>query len=264
MRSLAKTLFPLLAVALGASACRDAGDAPSSGALALSDVFTALTNRSTLVRDYRYAGEATNLGGGQKVTFRYLLKQPRMIRADVDGIDTSFVFDGKHLAIIDRGQKKVLRQDLSKTDEVTVMASLHQFFGDYVVEGYKPPVTRPKREENRAALEKGDDGEPRWVLVTELEDADLKEVRYTLRAPTADFLKKEFIAKDGSVYASTTVLKEHKDERTKLSFPTSWEHKGPQRSYRVELHDVVVNEGLTQEPFTIAVPDGFTLQDIGR
>ncbi len=258
------SLCALLLGALFAASCQDKPASASGDALILSDVFTALSDRQKLVRDYRYAGEATSAAGGQKVAFAYKLKQPRMIRADVSGIDTSFIFDGKHLAIVDRGQKKVLRQDLSKTDEVTVMSSLHQFFGDYVCEGWKPPVTRPVQEENLAVLEKSPEGEPRWVLITKIDDAELKEVRYTLRAPTADFLKKEYIAKDGSVFASTTVLKEHKDERTKLSFPASWEHKSPQRGYRVELTDIVVNEGLTQDPFVIAVPDGFTLQEIGR
>lgn len=266
MSRIAKSSLLLLAALLVAPGCRDegAGAAPSGDALTLSDVFKALAERQKLVRDYRYTGEATSLGGGEKVAFRYLLKQPRMVRADVEGIDTSFVFDGQHLAIIDRGQQKVLRQDLSKTDEVTVMSALHQVFGDYVVEGYKPPVTRPKQDENRAYLEKSESGEPRWVLVTELDDEELKEVRYTLRAPSADFVKKEFIKKDGSVHASTTVLKEHRDERTRLSFPTSWEHKSPQRGYRVDISEIAVNEGLTQEPFTIAVPEGFTVQDIGR
>lgn len=264
LSSLAKLSLSLLAVLLVASGCRDTGSSSSPGdPLTLSDVFTALGERQKLVRDFRYAAEATNAGGGEKLAFRYFLKQPRMLRADAAGLDTSFVFDGQHLAIIDRGQRTVLRQDLSKTDEVTVMSSLHQVFGDYSVEGYRPPLTRPKQEENRAFLEKGEGGEPRWVLVVELEDADLKEVRYTLRAPTADFLKKEFIQKDGSVYASTTVLKEQKDERTRLSFPTAWEHKSPQRSYRVDVSELVINEGLTQEPFTIEVPEGFTMREIG-
>lgn len=262
-RPLPLLLFLALTAAI-APACKDKAATSSGDALTLSDAFTALTDRAKLVRDYRYEGEAVNLAGGQKINFTYRLKQPRMIRADVTGIDTSFIFDGQQLAIVDRGQKKLLRQDLSKTDEVTVVASLHQFFGDYVCEGWKPPLTRPKKEENVALLEKSETGEPRWVLITALDDDVLKEVRYTLRAPTADFLKKEFIAKDGSVFASTTVLKEHKDERTKLSFPTSWEHKSPQRNYRVDLTDVAINQGLTAEPFAIAVPEGFTTQEIGR
>lgn len=264
MSNVVKLSLPLLAAVLLASSCRDGGSTgPKGDALTLSDVFTALGERQRLVRDYRYAGEATSLGGGEKASFRYMLKQPRMVRADLENIDTSFIFDGQHLAIVDRGQKQMLRQDLSKTDEVTVMTALQQVFGDYTVEGYRPPVTRPKQEENRAYLEKSESGEPRWVLVVGLDDADLKELRFTLRAPTADFLKKEFIKKDGSVYASTVVLKEQKDERTRLSFPLSWEHKSPQRSYRVDLSELVLNEGLTLEPFQIALPEGFTLREVG-
>lgn len=186
-----RSFLSLCVLSLGvllAASCQDKAASPAGDALILSDVFTALSDRQKLVRDYRYAGEATSVAGGQKVTFTYKLKQPRMIRADVSGIDTSFIFDGKHLAIVDRGQKKVLRQDLSKTDEITVMSSLHQFFGDYVCEGWKPPVTRPVQEENVARLEKSPEGEPRWVLITKIDDAELKEVRYMLRAPTADFL----------------------------------------------------------------------------
>jgi outer membrane lipoprotein-sorting protein len=257
-------LAPVCA-ALLLTACPDKSHKPKQGdGLALSDALTSLSDRAKLVRDYAYSGEATSLEGGQAVRFAYKLKQPKMLRADVEGIDTSFVFDGTSLAILDHGRKQVLKQDLTKVPEVDAVAALHQIFGDYVCEGWKPPLTRTKADENAATLGKSEAGEPVWVLVTAIDDKDLLEVRYTLRAPTADFLKKEWIAKDGSVFASTLVLQEHRDEGTKLSFPLAWEHKSPQRSYRVQLEGVAINEGLAAEPFTIVAPEGFTLREVGQ
>jgi outer membrane lipoprotein-sorting protein len=266
-RRLASPLVLVAALAalgtLGAGCSRE--KTAEGDKLALSDAVTAIAERTKKVRDYRYRGVATNLAGpGGAMKFTYQLKQPQMLRADLEDINTTFLFDGKQLAVIDGGQKKVLKQDLSKKDEVTIVTTLHQMFGDYVCEGWKPPLLRTKKGETAGKVEKREDGAFYWVLSTALDDADLKEVRYTLRAPHADFVKKEWVRKDGSIFAYTEVKEEHRDERTKLSFPLAWEHKDARRHYRVAVSDIELNKGLTPEPFEIKVPEGFSLQELGK
>lgn len=259
-----RILPALLVAALTAGVgCSDDGKkGGEKSVLALSDARTAIAERTKKVADYRYRGTATTLDGGEKAEFTYQLKQPGMLRADIEGIDQSYVFDGQNLVVIDRKGKRVVKRDLKKMGDLAVVTTLHQFFGDYACEGWKPPLLRTKKGLNAGAVEKEDQGLV-WVLTTPVDDKDLKEVRYTLRAPTADFLKKEWIAKDGSLWASTAVLEEHKDERTGLSFPKTWEHKGPQRKYRVELRDIEINKGLPGEPFVAKAPEGFSIQEVG-
>jgi outer membrane lipoprotein-sorting protein len=276
VRNLCISLSMLASVA-AVSGCSDSppaepadGKAAKTGDLTLSDVQTSVAERTKKIADYAYSGTATTLDGGESVAFSYRLKQPGMLRADIAGIDQSYIFDGQHLAVIDRANKRVLKRTFNKggdskgsEDGLAVVTALHQFFGDYACAGWKPPLLRTKAGQNSATLTKLPSGERVWVLTTLLDDADLKEVRYTLRFPQADFLKKEWIKKDGGLWASTEVVEEHRDERTKLRFPKVWEHKGPQRKFRVEIKDIEINQGLSPELFIVTAPEGFTVQEVG-
>jgi outer membrane lipoprotein-sorting protein len=272
MRARLALFFTSPLLAAGLLAPLGCSDDPGAGAdkpdLVVSDVLNAVADRTKLLRDYTYSGVATTLiEGGQSVEFTYALKQPGMLRADVPGINQSFLYDGKMMGIIDRSNKRLLRQDMEakgKKDPAGVIAAIHTIFGDYVCEGWEPPMLRTGKGKNTGKVEKGEAGEVRWIVSTSVDDADLKEVRYTLRAPKADFISKEWINKDGTVFAATRMLEEHTDERTKLSFPKVWEHSSPSRRYKVEIKDIAINGGLTAERFQVVPPEGFTVQKVGQ
>lgn len=229
---------------------------------AVSDVLAAISDRLAKVSDYHYRGVAENIADGQKLHFSYTLSQPQRLRADLEGAETTFLFDGVWLAVIDRPNQRVLKQDLTKKDEATLIATLHQMFGSYSVEGWRPPLLRTSRE--ALSGHKAQDGRgPLWVVAADVEDEALAEVRYYLRPPRADFVKKEYIDKDGSVVSYAKVLEEYTDERTGLRFPIAWEHKDARRHYRVRLEAPAVNQGVDPARFAVEVPGGFTVQEFG-
>ncbi|MFZ9889503.1 MAG: hypothetical protein ACO3JL_18565 [Myxococcota bacterium] len=229
-----------------------------------SEALEAIEARSRVLRDYRYEGVAFRPDPPHEVHFRYALKQPKMLRADVDELATSFVFDGRTLSILDHGHKQAVRQDLTALDDGAAAGALHQFFHDYSSEGWKPPLLRPDLEANRAVRERQADGTFHWLVETQLDDAALAFVRYELRAPTADFVKKEFVDKAGTVVASIEVKNEHHDAQSGLHFPSVWELASGQNRFRVELRDIHINEGLGPAHFEAAVPAGYSLKEIQR
>lgn len=231
---------------------------------ALSDVLEAIEARSRALRDYRYEGTAFRPDPPHEVHFRYALKQPKLIRADVDELSTTFLFDGRTLSILDHGHKQAVRQALAALDDGAVAGVLHRFFHDYSCEGWKPPLLRPDLEANRAVRHKRDDGTSSWLIETRIEDETLAIVRYELRAPTADFMKKEFIDRTGAVVASTEVKAEHHDVSSGLRFPSTWELASGDNRFRVELRDIHVNEGLGPERFEAAIPADYSVQELGR
>lgn len=251
-----------LSLVVATAACKSDKKPQGTDPAVVTDAMAAVADRLRVVSDYSYEGVAENLDNGEKVTFSYALRQPRMLRADVKEMQTSFIFDGTNLAVIEGANKRVLRQDLSKKDEVTIVGALHQMFESYSVEGWRPPMLRTKREALSGRVETGEGG-PVWVITSALDDPDLKEVRYYLRPPRADFVKKEFVAKDGSVVASSTVLEEKLDEKTRLRFPIAWEHRDARRRYRVRLSETQVNPGLGPERFQIKAPEGFAVEEVG-
>lgn len=257
------------AIVVASSACpRDvataAGDVAAVERATLSEALEAIEARSRVLQDYRYEGTSYLQDPPRELHFRYALKQPKRVRADVEELASSFIFDGRTLSSLDHGHEQAVRQDLEALDDGAVAGILHYFFNDYSCEGWRPPLLRPDLKANRAVRQRREDGTWSWIVETDVEDESLARVRYELRAPTADFVKKEFVDRSGAVVASVAVKAEHYDARTGLRFPSTWELASGENRLRVELRDIHINEGLGPEHFDATIPESYAVKEMGR
>ncbi len=213
----------------------------------------AVEQRTAVVRDYVLSGSATDLGTGKTLPFTYAFAQPTYTKATV-GTDQVSSFDGSALVMIDHAQKMAQRQDVKGLKEEDLLLSLNALFADFTVEGWRPPLVRPRGMTARS--EQSADGE-RWVISVPIDDDTLAEQRVILRAPDGAFLEKRFLDKAGTVVAGVKVIEELSDAATGLRFPKVWERTGAQGRVRVTLDDAKVNGGLAKEQFTLVVPEGY-------
>ncbi len=243
------SILGALALVLAGACSKPAGD----GGAVMAAATQAIERRSAAVRDYVLTGTATDLATGKALPFTYSFAQPTYTKATV-GADQVTAFDGAAVVMIDHAQKVAQRQDIKGLKEEDLLLSLNALFADFTVEGWRPPLLRPRGMTARS--EHTADGE-RWVISVPIDDDTLAEQRVTLRAPDGAFLEKAFLDKAGKVVAGVTVVEELKDAGTGLSFPKVWERTGPQGRVRVTLEGATVNGGLAKEQFTLAVPDGY-------
>lgn len=247
---IARAALSLGALFLAGACARPATD---GGGVAMAAVTQAIERRSAQVRDYVLTGSATDLGSGKTLPFTFAFAQPTYTKATV-GTDQVTSFDGSALVMIDHAQKVAQRQEVKGLKEDELLLSLNALFADFTVEGWRPPLLRPRGMTARTEQVAG--GE-RWVISVPIDDDTLAEQRVTLRAPDGAFLEKSFLDKAGKVVSGVTVIEELNDAGTGLSFPKVWERSSPQGRIRVSLESATVNGGLAKEQFTLAVPEGY-------
>ncbi|OGQ12269.1 MAG: hypothetical protein A2138_24425 [Deltaproteobacteria bacterium RBG_16_71_12] len=240
----------LLAAALASGAC---GKSADDGMPALAAAIAAVEHRTGAIRDYVLSGTATDLGSGKALPFTYAFAQPTYAKATIGAAQVT-AFDGNAVVIVDHANKVARRQEVKGQKEDELLLTLNALFADFTVEGWRPPLLRPRGMSAR--VERGADGE-RWVISVPIDDDTLAEQRVTLRSPDGAFLEKAFVDKRGNVVAGVKVLEELKDAATGLSFPKAWERTGPQGRFKVALDGATVNGGLAKEQFSVAVPDGY-------
>lgn len=229
------------------------GKTADDGATVLAAAIAAVEHRTSLVRDYLISGTATDLATGKALPFSYAFAQPTYAKATV-GAEQVTSFDGTAVVIIDHVNKVAQRQQVKGLKDEELLLSLNALFADFAVEGWRPPLLRPRGMTARS--ERGGAGE-RWVISVPIDDDTLAEQRVTLRYPDGAFLEKAFLDKSGKVVAGVKVVEELKDTATGLSFPKTWERTGPQGRFKVVLDGATVNSGLAREQFTVAVPAGY-------
>ncbi len=195
------------------------------------------------VRDYAVEGDVVDRASGQAMKFRYAMQQPSYSVGELldaqGGLARAFVFDGKVLAIVDATTKTVTHQDLTKNEEQTLL-TLHEIFSQFVCEGWRPPLIRPRGTVGSAGS--GADGGD-VVLSVPVDDPAIASQRLTLKSDGA-FVKKELLDKGGNVLTSTTVLESVVDPATKLSFPKKWAHSENGSTQEVTLSSFAVNAGV--------------------
>lgn len=231
---------------------------------AIGDVLSAVGARGEALNDFRLDGELVTTNGGeatQAVHFKYYQRQPKLLRLDVVEDKTHMTFDGQTLAIIKDDQKTAVKQSFAGQDPATQIITLHNAFGAFACEGWRPPTLSPKSA--TATLSKDDNLGPIWTIVQPLQDATLKEVRYILRAPKADFVSKETLNKAGDVVAYTRMLEEHKDSATNMTFPKKWTVKDAAKEYTVTLETIAINQGIDKGKFSVTPPEGYNVHNVG-
>lgn len=254
-------------VALLVSAgCQKTTENKKADSGSVSDALTALAERQKLITDFEVKGVQRDLSSGQVLHFTYAVKQPGFMRAKVEESGTDFLFDGKALSITTPANKTVSRQEFGEKDTATMLVTVRNTFRAFVCEGWRPPLLSPRKVQGRTEYNKENDSAPPiWHLTMPVMGSSaLKEVRYTLRAPGADFLEATKITPDGTVLEKTKVLEEYVHEPTRLAFPKKWQVQTGGEKYEVELTEIHVNEGLTADRFAATVPEGYAVKQVGR
>lgn len=249
------------AVALQLASTLGCKDEEAEKTTAIGDVLTAVGARGEALNDFRLDGELVTTGGGQPVHFKYYQRQPKLLRLDVVEDKTHMTFDGQTLAIIKDDQKTAVKQSFAGQDPATQIITLHNAFGAFACEGWRPPTLSPKSA--TATLSKDEKLGPIWTIVQPLQDATLKEVRYVLRAPKGDFIRKETFNKAGDVVAFTRMIEEHKDPATGMAFPKKWTVKDAAKEYTVSLESIAINQGIDKGKFSVTPPEGYNVHNVG-
>lgn len=248
-----RPLTAALAAILGLAPSLGCDKAPDDGAAVLKRATLEVERRTAAIRDYELRGTATNVATGKGVAFTYAFAQPTFAKATL-GNEQVTAFDGKAVVMLDHTQKIGRSQDAKGLPEEQLLMTLNALFADFVVEGWRPPLLRPRGMTARA--EAGPDGE-RWVISVPIDDDTLAEQRLILRAADGAFLEKSFLDKAGKPVSRVHVVEELKDPDTGLSFPKVWERSTPEGTFRMSLDSAQVNRGLDKQQFTVAIPEGY-------
>ena len=215
-------------------------------------VHEALNRRVAAIHDVVVEGQIVD-PTGQTLRFRYAMQQPSFTAGELLAPDGSriraFIFDGRHLAVIDDGTRKVMRQDLSLNEE-QMLLTLHQVFSPFVCEGWRPPMLKPS---GVTATSDGD----RVVLTVPVGEGGVKEQRVVLEASGA-FVSRQTIGDDDAVLVETTVLESATDPGTGLIFPVKWRMKEGESRGTVSLGAWKVNAGVDATRFDTRTPAGYT------
>lgn len=241
-------------------------DAPQNDPAATAAALAALQDRVKKVTSYSLEGTITDVASGQTTRFSYALRQPQLLYARLEELDQTLIYDGSVVTGIDGKNKAAMKQSLAGLDEGSKVGALYQLFGQFVAEGWRPPLMRtdPGALEGKIVRAQDTRTPPSWILSSKLDDDTIAAVRYELAAPKADFVKKEFVDKQGQVVAYTKVLESVRDEATQLSFPKAWERKDASGHVKVQLTKWAVNDTPPIEKFTPVIPEGFTVQEAAK
>lgn len=225
---------------------------PADSSALYAQAQAALNARLGAIHDVDVEGQIVD-PSGQTLRFRYAMQQPAFTAGELLGPDgvraRAFIFDGKHLAMVDDASKTVARQDLS-VDEQNMLLTLHQVFSPFVCEGWRPPLLKPH---GVIAVAEGD----QVVLTVPVGVGGVKHQRVVL-GPKGAFLSKQTMADDGAVLAETVVLDSATDDKTGLSFPIRWSLLEGGAKATVTLSGWKVNAGVPAARFDTATPSGYT------
>jgi outer membrane lipoprotein-sorting protein len=232
---------------------------PAATAAALA----ALQDRVKKVGSYSLEGTITDVKSGQAVRFQYALRQPQLLYARIEELDQVLVFDGTTIFGIDHKNKAAMKQSLAGLDDGSKIAAVYQMFGQFVAEGWRPPLMRtdPTALEGKIVNAPDPRTPPSWILTSKLDDDTIAAVRYQLHAPKADFVQKEFVDKQGKVVAFTRVTEHVRDDRTQLSFPKAWEKNDATGHVKIALTKWAVNDEPPLERFQPTIPEGYTVHE---
>jgi len=222
------------------------------GAARFAKVQEALNRRVASIHDIAVEGQIVD-PAGQTLRFRYAMQQPSFTVGELLAPDGSrvraFIFDGRHLAVVDDVTRTVMRQDLSLNEE-QMLLTLHQVFSPFVCEGWRPPMLKPS---GVTATPDGD----RVVLTVPVGEGGVKEQRVVLEASGA-FVSRQTIGDDDAVLVETTVLENATDPGTGLIFPVKWRMKEGESRGTISLGAWKVNAGVDATRFDTRTPAGYT------
>lgn len=235
-----------------------AGD-PSRQVDVERQVMTQLEKRSKHLVDFSYRGVIENEDASETLHFSFWFQQPGKMKATLHEAALTYVFDGTWLSVVDHNKKRLLKQDLSVEDDGAQLLALHELFRQFSTDGWRAPLLR-WTDGALQMQEVEERGERFWELLSNLEDEQLAYVRYRFGAPYGDFVRKDFVDKNGDSIASTGVLKATRDPKTSLGFPVEWEQRNAQGLLRVRLSEWQINEGFGANFFSIQAPEGYEVQ----
>jgi hypothetical protein len=247
-------VFTLAALAVVASSCERASGPPVHDAEAYAKLQASLNARVGAIHDVAVEGSIVD-DAGQTLGFRYAMQQPRFMAGELLDKEgrrlRAFLFDGKHLAIVDDAQKTTVRHDLSVSEE-TMLLTLHQVFSPFVCEGWRPPLLKV------SGVTAIPDGE-RLTVTVPVGEGGVKEQRLVLGRSGA-FVSRQSIGDDGTVLTSTTVLDSATDAGTGLIFPIKWAMQEGESRGTITLSRWHINAGVDAARFATTTPVGYSEQ----
>lgn len=251
-RRLALALVVIAVPAFGTGCPKSEPTTAADGPARYAQVQEALNKRVAAIHDVAVEGSIAD-ATGQTLRFRYAMQQPSFMAGELLAPDGSraraFIFDGKHLAIVDDGSRSVVRQDLSVNEE-QMLLTLHQVFSPFVCEGWRPPLLKP------TGVTATPDGDT-LVLAVPVGEGGVKEQRVVLEGAGV-FVSRQTIGDDGAVLMETTVLENATDTGTGLVFPVKWAMKEGASRGTVSLSAWQVNAGVDAARFDTKSPTGYT------
>ncbi|MFH1809652.1 MAG: hypothetical protein ABIJ09_12975 [Pseudomonadota bacterium] len=190
--------------------------------------------------------------------FSVQVRSPGLFRIEIAAPHTVITFDGKEQVTVQHEARTVQRVQVAGQQDEKALAP-YQTLSAFLVEGWRPPLLATTGEVP-ARLEATAQGGPQVVLERPLQDTELARVEYWHRMHKGDFVRKRFMARDGTVVKEIAVEREHTDARTGYSFPLSWKVKGADGAVIswTKLGEVQINAGVPRTAFEPSVPDGFT------
>lgn len=247
-----------LALCLVGAACSSEKAAPqpvSEAGAARAALLQAIAARERAVQNYALTGEATDLESNETSSFGFKFRAPGLTWARLEAAGKELAYDGARLIEWDSRTKKRAVRDMRGVSDAERLVFLHQVFGPFVSEGWRPPLFNAREGGATVTFDRvhGPAGDEKAIRIdVPVGDAALEKVSYFVRPTTADFLLRKDIAPGGAVVMTRVVLEEHADGRSGLRFPKAWERRDRtgRAVYRATLNKIEVNQGVATDVFT--------------
>jgi outer membrane lipoprotein-sorting protein len=230
----------------------------SEEATLLAEAKRRLSEREARLTSYRLEGR-TQESGADPVSFTFAYRAPQKMRGSLGApISRTFSWDGEHLFEQSDADKRftTFQNELSPEQRA---GFLTETFGPFSPEGFRAPLlpANPRAKKGSHAL-----ATEAVVLTAKVSEpgAESLEVTYTLRWPSMDFLGKQTRLADGTT-TEVRVEQEHCEKAIELCVPqklTQWV-KG-EKVGETTLSTVELNPALPNDTFTLAAPEGYTVQ----
>jgi len=241
-------LLPLLLLVL--AGCRR----PDETSALLSDARQRLAARDGKLTSYVLAGTARE--STQTMDFRFAYRAPHKMLGTLGAPHSrTYAWDGEHLFERSDAARRFVTfdQELPPDKRAGVLT---QIFAPFAPEGFRAPLLPGQGvSARRAQHPRG----PEAVELTVKPAGSDVEVTYVLRWPGMDFLGKRTRA--GGDTSELRVEEEHCDPALSLCVPkrlTQW--SGAQQVAETTLARVELNPTLPADTFTLAAPEGYTVQ----
>jgi outer membrane lipoprotein-sorting protein len=224
----------------------------------LNEVKRRLSERDARLTSYRLEGR-TSEAGTEPVGFSFAYRAPQKMRGTLGApISRTFSWDGEKLFEQSDSDKRftTFQNELSPERRA---GFLTETFAPFTPEGFRAPLLPANLHAKRTSHPRAPEAVELTAKVDDPASGSL-QLTYTLRWPTLDFLGRQSRLADGTTL-EVRVEEEHCDEALKLCVPQKLSRwvKG-EKAGETTLSQVELNPALPNDTFTLAAPEGYSVQ----